>query len=361
MRQKFSWNWGWIVVLMLALGAGCTRKADAPAGAPVAVGSRSVNVAIWSNYLVPEVAEEFMRATGIKVVVSNFSANEELLAKIQAGASQYDVIVPSDYMVFTMIKLGLLRPLEYGKLPNARSLDPQFLKKGYDPENKFSVPFDWGTTGIAINRDLYKGQIKGWKDVFDNPELAGKFTMLDDVRETMGAALRTLGYSINSKNPDELKKAQDVLSKVRSKIKAFSSEPMMIMVNGEAAVSHAYVSDALLARKKTAGKVEYIVPSEGCTFWTDNLAVPSSAPHPDAAWAFINYMLAPKSNAATVQAVFVAPANKDVMPLLPPDLQKDPNLFPPAGALARCEMIQDLGDSLEKWDRAWTEVKAKAP
>lgn len=319
-----------------------------------------VNVSIWSNYLTPEVAAEFTKETGLKLQISNFSSNEELLAKIQAGASQYDVIVPSDYMVFTMAKLGLLKRLDYSKLPNAKSLDSRYLKKTYDPDNKFSVPFDWGTTGLAINRDLYKDKISGWKDVFANPALAGKVTLLDDVRETLGMALHLQGHSINTTNDAELAQARDFLEKQRSRIKAFTSEPMTPLVNGEAAVSQAYVSDALLARSKTGGKVEYLVPEEGCTFWTDNLVIPASAPHPEAAHAFINFLLSPKADAATVLAVFVAPANRDVLPLLPPALQKDPNLFPPDGMLTRCEMIQDLGDGLAKWDRAWTEIKASA-
>ena len=190
----------WVAILII--GSACTKKgAEAPTAAQsgAATGSKVVNLAIWSNYIKPEVLTEFEKRTGIKVQVSNYSSNEELLAKLQAGASGYDVVVPSDYMVFAMSKLGLLKELDFTQLPNFKSIDPKYLKKQFDPANKYSIPYDWGTTGIAVNRTLYKGKIAGWKDLFNNADLAGKVTLLDDVRETIGAALKAQGLSLNSK------------------------------------------------------------------------------------------------------------------------------------------------------------------
>src|SRR5690606_927897 len=120
---------------------------------------------------------------------------------LQAGASGYDVAVPSDYMVFAMSKLGLLEQLDYAQLSNTKTLDPKFLKKAFDPTNAYSVPYNWGTTGIAVNRELYKGELRGWKDLFEKPELAGKFTLLDDTREVLGAAMKALGFPLNTRNP----------------------------------------------------------------------------------------------------------------------------------------------------------------
>jgi spermidine/putrescine transport system substrate-binding protein len=346
-----------LAILLFALSA-CTKKTADNAGAPAQSGARIVNLAIWSNYVSPELLAEFEKKTGIKVQVSNYSSNEELLAKLQAGASGYDVAVPSDYMVFAMTKLGLIRELDYTQLPNAKSLDAKFLKKPYDPQNKFSVPYDWGTTGIAVNRSLYKGEIKGWKSLFGNADLAGKFSLLDDVRETLGAALKAQGFSLNSKNPEELAKAKELLLKNRNKVKAFTSEPMMPLTNGETAVAHAYLSDALQARRATGGKIEYVIPEEGSTLWIDNLVVPTGVQHLKEAHAFINFLLEAKSNVSTVMNVFVAPANKDAFALLPKDFQSNTMLFPPASVLAKSEMIQDLGETLAVWDRIWTEVKA---
>jgi spermidine/putrescine transport system substrate-binding protein len=344
------------IALFVALSASaCTKKA-AEEAAPSA--PKIVNLAIWSNYVSPELLKEFEAKTGIKVQVSNYSSNEELLAKLQAGATGYDVAVPSDYMVSVMAHMQLIHELDHSKLPNSKSLDPKLLKKEFDPQNKFSVPYDWGTTGIAVNRALYKGRITGWKDLFESPELKGKFTLLDDVRETLGAALKSQGYSLNTKNEEELKKAKELLVKLRSRVKGFTSEPMMPLVNGETAVAHAYMSDALQARRESGGKIEYIIPVEGATLWIDNLVIPKGAPNLEAAHAFINFLLEPKSNASTVQAVLVAPANKDTFALLPKEIQSNPALFPSEDVMKKLEMIHDLGDSLAAWDRIWTEVKA---
>jgi spermidine/putrescine transport system substrate-binding protein len=188
----------WMSLVVLGFGfVACTKTKEATKPGVV-------NLAIWSHFVTDEILSDFEKQTGLKVVVSNYASNEELLAKIQAGAEGYDVAVPSDYMVEAMRNLKLLLPLDQAKVANARSLDPKTLKKYYDPENKFSLPFSWGTTGIAYNQKLIKTPIRSWKDLFENKELTGKFTLLDDVRETLGAALKMQAYSLNSKSLPEL-------------------------------------------------------------------------------------------------------------------------------------------------------------
>ena len=321
--------------------------------------ARVVNLAIWSNYLSPELISLFEKKTGIKIQISNYSSNEELLAKLQAGASGYDVAVPSDYMIFIMRKLGLLEELDFSQLSNTKSLAPKFLKKSYDPENKNSVPYNWGTTGIAIHRNLYSGTVKGWRDLFEKPELSGKISLLDDAREVLGAALKALGYSLNSMTESELMKAKALLLKTRSRIKAFTSEPKMPLINREIAVAHVFMSDALQARQATGGKVDYLVPEEGGTLWIDSLVIPKGARHLKEAHEFINFLIEASANVSTVTHILVAPVNQLAFALLPKALQNDTSLFPSAAALAKCEMIQDLGESMAVWDRIWTEVKAR--
>jgi spermidine/putrescine transport system substrate-binding protein len=355
--MKFQKNSGLlfaVVFSMVFAFLGCTPKQNA------ANSQRVVNLAIWSAYTSPEKIQEFEKKTGIKVQISNYSSNEELLAKLQAGASGYDVAVPSDYMVYAMIKLGLLRQVSLSEFPNAKRLNPKFMKMAFDPENKFSVPYDWGTTGIAVNKALYSGQIKGWKDLFNREDLAGKFSVLDDAREVIGAALKSMGYSMNSRNPAELEKAKELLLRIRSRIKSFTSEPLMPLLNGETAVAHAFMSDALQARRGTKGKVTYILPEEGGTLWIDSLVIPAGAQHVNEAHELINFFLEGASNAATVKLVLAAPANLDAFALLPKELQDDPLLFPAEQALERFEIVQDMGDFLPVWDRIWTEIKASA-
>jgi spermidine/putrescine transport system substrate-binding protein len=219
------WNKVVVVSCMIWGVLGCTSKSPSQVSqnSSSPAQNRVVNLAIWSNYITPELLAKFKEKTGIQVQISNYSSNEELLAKLQAGASGYDVAVPSDYMVFAMIKLGLLNELDYSRLSNAKWVDPKFFKKSYDPDNKYSVPYDWGTTGIAVNRTLYSGKIKGWNDLFQKEDLVGKFSLLDDAREVLGAALKAQKFSLNSKNPEELKKAKELLLKVRPRVKAFTS------------------------------------------------------------------------------------------------------------------------------------------
>lgn len=351
-----------VLSVSLFLGLGCTRKESSQSNSQTTTGqNRVVNLAIWSNYIPDELVQEFQKKTGIQVQISNYSSNEELLAKLQAGASGFDVVIPSDYMISAMIHLKLLRELDFSKLTNFKSIDPKFLKKPYDPENKFSVPYDWGTTGIAVNRSLYPGIIKGWKDLLTKEDLAGKMSLLDDGREVLGAGLKALGYSLNSKNPSELQQSKELLLKARSRVKAFTSEPLMPLVNGETAVAHIFMSDALIARKRTQGKVQYIIPEEGATLWVDSLVIPTGSKNIEEAHRLINFLLEGKSNAATVMSVFVAPANKDAYALLPKELTSDPALFPPASVLSKCEMLQDLGENMALWDRMWTEIKAYNP
>jgi spermidine/putrescine transport system substrate-binding protein len=359
--SRWALSGGFVFSLLIAGASSCTKKSVGPNGDPSAAtsaGSGVVNLAIWSNYVSPELLKKFTDQTGIRVQISNYSSNEELLAKLQAGATGFDVAVPSDYMVSVMVHTGLLNELDPAKIPNLKALDAKYLKRGFDPQNKFSVPYDWGTTGIAINRTIFKGKISGWKDLFTNPELKGKFTLLDDVRETLGAALKSEGFSLNSKDPAQLEKAKKVLMGVRSRVKGFTSEPMMPLVNGETAVAHVYMSDALQAARETGGKIEYIVPVEGATLWIDNLVIPKGAPNVPGAHQLINFLLEASSVVETVKSVMVSPTNPQARSMLPEELKKHPALFPSDAVLQKCEMLEDLGEALASWDRIWTEVKA---
>lgn len=341
---------GWCLLLF---GVGCSfSKNSTRSQKPF------VSLAIWSNYLPSELIQEFERSTGIQVKITHFSSNEELLAKLQTGSSEYDVIVPSDYTVFALIHLGLLSELDYQLIKNSKSLDPRFLRKSYDPENRYALPYDWGTTGIAINRDLYPGKIQSWRDLFENSDLNGKLSLLDDSREVIGAALKASGHRLNSVSPEELRLAKNLLLKVKSRLKALTSEPLIPLLNGEVAVAQIFMSDALQARATRGNAIEYFVPKEGGTLWLDYLAIPARAKHSVEAHRLIDFLLEPRVNAETVKRVWVGPANREAVRLLPLDLQKHPQLFPPESFWASLEMVQDLGSSTLLWDRLWTEFKA---
>jgi spermidine/putrescine transport system substrate-binding protein len=330
------------------------------AATPPSTSGTEVNLAIWSNYITIEMIEEFTAATGIKINVSGYSSNEELLAKLQAGATGYDVAVPSDYMVEAMIGLGLLEKLDRSQLSNFSGLDPNFLGKAYDQTNDYSMPYGYALTGIATNSALHPEPVKGWGDLLEDPSVKGKMAILDDVREAMGAALKLKGHSLNSTDDTQLATAKAVLINAKSRVKAFTSEPIESMVQGDFAIAHMYSSDALQARAQSGGKVQFFVPQEGTTLAIDNLVIPKGARNIAAAHQLINYLISASANQKVVQKLFLGPVVRGTAALLPEAMRTDPVLFPSEEILKKCEMMIDLGDAATKYDRIWTEVKASA-
>lgn len=338
---------------------GCTAKAPNAAKTEAAKSEeREVNLAIWSNYLSPEMQTAFTKKTGVKIRVSNYASNEELLAKVQAGASGIDVAVPSDYMVDVMIKLGLLHELDAAQIPNRAGVQGDFLKQEYDRENRYSLPYAWTTAGLAVHRELFKGSIKGWKDLYENKELTGKISLLDDVREVTASALKMLGYSVNTTNQDELNKAKEALKKLRPRVKMFRSDTIDALLNKEVAVAHAYSADALQAAKRSAGKIEYVLPEEGGTRAIDNLVILKNAHNLAAAHALIDFLLGRDANVSFVSNVMGGPVLSATKELLPSALQLNSALFPSAVQMAKFERIRDVGSATSLYDRLWTEVKS---
>lgn len=349
MRKVFSL----LVLSWISLGlVACQKSANSPEA------QKTVHLAIWSSYVTPEMLAEFTKATGYKVEMSNYSSNEELLAKLQAGASGVDVAVPSDYMVATMIELGMLRELKSEAIPHILELDPRLKGLYFDPKNAYSAPISWGTTGLAVNRNVFKGELKSWADLFTKAEYHGKFSLLDDVRETMGAALKSQGYSLNSTNEAEIAKAKEILMKARAQVRAFTSETLPGLVSGDLPIAHAYSVDGLQARARTNGAVEFIIPADGCTHWVDTLVIPAGAKNIDGAHALINFLLSAQIGAERTKNLWVAPANKKSVELLPEELTSNKMLFPSDADLAKCEMLRDIGESLVSLDRSWTEIRA---
>ena len=341
-----------ILASTAVLAAGCTKKTEEKK-------QREVSLAIWANFMSPAMLEKFEKETGIKVRVSNYSSNEELLAKIQAGASGVDVAVPSDYMVGVMGKLGLLLPLDGAKLANKAALDPAVMKQEFDPKNEFSVPYSWGIVGIAYHSDLVKDPIKGWKDLFSRPELAGKISLLDDVREVTAAALRLNGFSVNTTDQAELDKAKATMKEVRTKVKMFRSDVIDPLVNKEVMAAHTYSSDAHQADLKSDGKVKFILPVEGGTRNIDSLVIFKGSKNVDEAHALINFMISKEVILDFVKSRGAGPVILGAMGMLPPEMKTKAWLSPPPGALAKFESIKDVGEATRLYDRLWTEIKAE--
>lgn len=341
------------LAVLSGLFLGCTKKSTQ---APEA---HEVNLSIWGNYLSPEMQAKFEKESGIKINISNYSSNEELLAKVQMGSSGIDVAVPSDYMVEIMAKMNLLEELKKDQIPNKSGVADQFLKQNFDPENKYSLPYSWTSTGIAYNKELYKGEMKSWKDLLANKDLKGKFALMDDVRETTGAALKMNGASVNSTKADEVAKAKETLLTAKKNVKMFTSDTIDILKNNEVVAAQAYSSDALQAAAQAPGKITYILPSEGGTYAIDNLVVLKGARHPEAAHKLINFLLSKEAEIAKIKSIYGGPILKDIRKELPKEIQDNPVLFPDTAAFQKLEHVHDLGDQSKMYDDLWTEVKTK--
>lgn len=312
----------------------------------------------WSNYYPEAMLQEFTAKTGIKVELSYMSSNEELFAKLRAGASGFDLIQPSDYMVRRMIALGMLQPLNHSAIPNLSHLDAYYKNPAYDEGLKYSVPFTWGTTGISLNTAKVSVPTDGvsWKTLFQSPD-PKHTSLLDDMREVFGAALKYQGQSINSTDVATLERARQEITKVKNAILTFSSEPKPLILREEITVAHVFSCDALQAQKENP-KIRYFIPAEGGTIWTDNFAITAGSQKSKEAHAFINYFLDPDNTVRLIRENTLTTPNRSAREKLSAEETSDVNLYPPEEVLKKMEFLQDSPETLEVMNRMWTELKS---
>jgi spermidine/putrescine transport system permease protein len=322
---------------------------------PAAPADRVLNVFIWSGYLPAETVKAFEARQGVRVNVDLFDSLEALLAKMQAGHTNYDVICPSNYAVEILLKQGLLRPLDHSALPHLRNVDPAWLDRDFDPGNRHSVPYFTGTCGIAYRRSRV-GEIDSWAALWD-PRWAGRVLMLDDARETFGAALKLLGRSVNTADEPTLRLAQRLLLEQKPLVRAYDS----------ASFEDALLAGAVWLAQGWNGEfarvmdldpdIAYVVPREGSTTYLDSLAIPADAPHPELAHAFLDFAMEAPVAAEICRSMRYTSPNRAALVLLPRRVRDHPAIFPPADVLARTELLRDIGPATLLYDRLWTEVK----
>lgn len=315
----------------------------------------------WSDYVDPDILTEFQETYGVKVTMDTYASNEDLLAKLQGGATGYDVIVPSDYMVSVMIKLNMLEPLDYSVIKSIENIDPENLKPYYDPENRFSVPYMWGTSGYSYDTSALGDDLESWKELFEpRREVRNKIVMLDDQREVIGAALMYLGYEINETSDEALNKAKQLLVAQKPQVLAYSSQNNKdLLIAGEALIAHIWTGQALTAEQEKP-TLRYVIPIEGCTVWQDNLCVPKTAPHKYAAMAFIDFLNRPDIAGRNATYIMYASPNKAARDqgFIDEEVLKKPGVYPPAEVWRRLQWIKDVGEEgTLKYDRLWTEIK----
>jgi len=348
-----------VVLVLTACGGGRQAAAPGGQGAPgdLPDEEKVLNLFIWTEYMPQDILSDFEAEYGVRVVMDTYSSNEELLAKLQAGgAGQYDVIVPSDYTIEVMIRQDLLQPLDHDRLPNLRYLAEEQRGLNYDPGNEYSVPYMWGTVGIAYNKAYVDPAPTSWADVW-RPEYAGRIVLVDDSRVVPGMALQLLGYSMNDTDPAHLEEARQKLIELAPRIKAYDSDsPKSLLISEEVWLGVVWSAEAVLSAQEHP-EIAYVLPAEGGNLWTDNLAIPRNAPHPGWAHVFIDYLYRPEVAARLAQAFPYGTPNAEAYNLLPEEIRSDPAAYPPAEALAKAEILTDVGDAVAEFDRLLTEMK----
>ena len=303
----------------------------------------------WSEYIDPELISAFEEEHDVSVSEDFYPSNEEMLARIDSGAG-FDLIVPSDYMVSIMIEEGLLLPIDRDAVPNIENLAGRFAADlPYDPEGEYSVPYQWGTTGLGVDLAVVGEDVpQTWGLVFDpelSEEFAGKITMLDDPRETLGAALKYLGYSLNTTDSDELGEAEQLVADAISRLAAFDSDQYdELLIQGETVIAHGYSGNLFTAFAEGDSDYAYFVPEEGGTVWVDNMAIPAGAAHPCTAHAFIDFLLDAENGAALTNWTYYASPNEAAEEFIEAEILEDPAIYPDEELDERLEFIEDTGD-----------------
>jgi spermidine/putrescine-binding protein len=285
------------------------------------------------------------------------------MAKLQAGASGYDVIIPSDYTITILTKQGLLEELDLSKIPNFKNIADDLKKPYFDPENKYSVPYQWGTAALAINTEKVTKPITKYAELW-NPEFAQQIVVLDDEREVLGMVLMVLGYDRNTTDPKQLEESKAKLLELMPNIRLFDSDsPKTALLAGDVSLGLVWNGEAAIAHGENPA-IAYVCPEEGCSIWFDNLAIPKGAPHKEAAHLFIDYVLDPEASVLIAQEFPYSNPNAAALELMKtkyPDLYKTYMGYeattPPKDWMARMYPVKDVGDATALWDRVWTEVK----
>ncbi|WP_242678594.1 ABC transporter substrate-binding protein [Psychrobacter pygoscelis] len=347
--------------LSAAALSGCSKTETADGDTATATGE-TLNLYNWSEYMPQQIIDGFEEETGIEVNYTTFDSNEAMYAKLKLldDSSQYDLAVPSTYYVEKMAKQGLLQEIDKSKLTNFNNLDTSFLNTKVDPENKYSIPYLWGSTGLAINGDVVDpASVNSWSDLWQ-PDFAGQVMLTNDMREVFGMALMSLGYSGNSTDPNEIKAAYDKLTKLMPGVKTFNSDAArMPYIEGETNVGMIWNGEAVMANDEGLTSLQYKYPREGAILWMDNFVIPKNAAHTDAALKFIDYILRPENAQIISDEIGYATPNKAAREQMPDEIKNNPAIYPDTSILAKSEFQEDVGDeALRIYQQYWDKLKA---
>ncbi|RYD22308.1 MAG: spermidine/putrescine ABC transporter substrate-binding protein [Verrucomicrobiaceae bacterium] len=311
----------------------------------------------WADYLSPDLASKFEKDNNCKLQLDTFDSNEAMYAKLTAGATGYDLLTPSSYMVKTLVREKKLVTLDHSQLPNIKHVDAEYLKRALDPKMEHSVPYMMASTCLGWLKSKVTDAVPSYA-MLDRADLKGRITLLDDMREVLGAALRSHGHSLNSTDAAHLAQARDTAIRWKKNIAKFDNEQYKSgIASGEFHLVQGYAGDLLQVAEEN-GDIEVQIPREGSAFSCDDLCIPASSTNQKLAHAFINFVTDPANAVTNMNFIAYRAPNSSAYQMLSEDFRGNQALFPEAEVFAKCEPIDDLGDALALWTKTWDEVKA---
>jgi len=357
-----------IALLVLGLGAlavlaGCsTAETGAAESDDLATATPNEPTVLrfynWDTYMDPEILADFERTHGVTIEYSVYDNDGDLLEELQEGATdQYDLIVPSDFIVAIMRDEELLAPLNKENIPNFDNLDTAFVSPVFDPANRYCAPYQWGTVGIGYHPGRTGREINSWSDFF-SPEFSGRAAMLDDFRTALGIALLIQGYSPNTTDPRQIAQAAEYLKQQADQIDFVGDEAQDLLLEGQYDLVVEWSGDVFQVMEEDP-KIRYVIPEEGSIIWTDNICIPADAPNKELAERFINYLLEPEIGARLSNYIQYGSPNEAALPFINADDLANPALYPSPSVSERLFFLVDVDLAATAiYEQAWNEVLA---
>ncbi len=342
----------WLIMLMtlvMIFSAGCSAKTD----------QVTLNVYNWGDYIDETVLKQFEEETKIKIVYDTYDRNEDMYIKLKNGGTSYDICVPSDYMIEKMLKEDMLEEIDLANVPNYKYIMEQSKNLSFDPENKYSVPYLWGTIGIVYNTKEVKDPVDSWNILWD-AKYKGKILMMDSPRDAFMVAQKKLGISMNTDQAKDIEAAKKELAVQKPLVLAYVNDSVKdMMINEEAAMAVAWSGEAIFMMDNNEN-LAYAVPKEGTNMWFDNVVIPKGAPHKKEAEMFIDFLCRPDISLKNAVYIGYSTPNQGAFDMMDEAVKQNKVVYPDKEIVKQCEVYKDLGpDYVEMLDRAWTEVKAK--
>lgn len=345
------------LVLSLTAGllTGCVYSRDSLGGD---TSSNVVNVYNWGEYIDESVLKDFEAATGIKVNYQMYDSNETMYSKIAGGGANYDVVIPSDYMVARLIEEDLVAPLNFDNIPNFADIDPALKNPAYDPENLYSVPYMWGLMGVIYNTKAVDEEDLGSWDLLWNEKYAGDILMIDNSRDAIGIALKRLGCSYNTTDEAQVRQAVDLLVEQWPIVQAYVMDDIFQKLEGANAYVGTYYYGDYLTMYENNPDLGFYIPEEGTNIYVDAMCILKDAPNKENAEAFINYMCSTQAGLKNCEAIWYSSPLLSVREELDPEIADDPYAYPDADIMAKCESYAGLPQNiLDLYDSEWIRLK----